>query len=110
VELQPSVEFSIALLATNMEQVRALYDFAPATAQEVGFAKGDVISNVVVVDENWWRGTTPNGSYGLFPWYAYYTHQPSSLLLFAPPPRGLAFVLLLIFVLGGGVVVIMWRE
>lgn len=50
-----------------MEQVRALYDFAPATAQEVGFAKGDVISNVEVVDENWWRGTTPNGSYGLFP-------------------------------------------
>lgn len=84
-----------------MEQVRALYDFAPATAQEVGFAKGDVISNVEVVDENWWRGTTPNGSYGLFPWYACYT--PHSFLSLPPPlPHGVAFVLLLIFVLGGG--------
>lgn len=51
-------------------QVRALYDFHPASDQELGFSQGDIIYYVEIVDDSWWRGTTQDGRSGLFPWCA----------------------------------------
>ena len=34
---------------------------------EISFDPGDVITDIEKIDEGWWRGTAPNGSYGLFP-------------------------------------------
>ncbi|KAL5019052.1 hypothetical protein ScPMuIL_004774 [Solemya velum] len=44
----------------------ALYDFDPQTSEEVGFRKGDSITVLEEVDQNWWKGEV-NGNTGLFP-------------------------------------------
>ncbi|CAJ0907187.1 9971_t:CDS:10 [Entrophospora sp. SA101] len=51
----------------NTKRVKALYDFAPTEAGELGFVRGDVIS---VIDndvyKDWWRGEI-RGKTGIFP-------------------------------------------
>ena len=34
---------------------------------EVTFDPGDVITNIEMIDEGWWRGTAPSGHHGMFP-------------------------------------------
>ena len=34
---------------------------------EISFATGDVITEIEKIDENWWRGRSVTGGYGLFP-------------------------------------------
>lgn len=46
--------------------VRALFDFTPQEAGELGFRKGDMIEVVDDSDPNWWQGTC-SGQTGLFP-------------------------------------------
>ncbi|KAL5019055.1 hypothetical protein ScPMuIL_004777 [Solemya velum] len=44
----------------------ALYDFDPQASDEVSFRKGDIITVLEDVDQNWWKGEV-NGHTGLFP-------------------------------------------
>lgn len=44
----------------------AMYDFKPEDPSELGFRKGDVITVLEYVDENWWNGRL-NDREGLFP-------------------------------------------
>ncbi|GFS04125.1 growth factor receptor-bound protein 2 [Elysia marginata] len=46
--------------------VKAMYDFKPQEAGELGFIEGDVIQVLEKTDENWWRGKL-NGKEGIFP-------------------------------------------
>lgn len=46
---------------------RALYDYQAADETEVTFDPGDIITNIEQIDDGWWRGQTPDGSFGLFP-------------------------------------------
>ncbi|RZC37854.1 SH3 9 and/or Cofilin ADF domain containing protein [Asbolus verrucosus] len=48
-------------------QARALYDYQAADDTEITFDPGDIITNIDQVDEGWWQGLAPNGTYGLFP-------------------------------------------
>lgn len=34
---------------------------------EITFDPGDIIEDIEQIDEGWWRGTSPDGTYGLFP-------------------------------------------
>lgn len=48
-------------------QARALYDYQAADDTEITFDPGDIITHIELVDEGWWQGLGPDGTYGLFP-------------------------------------------
>ncbi|XP_059608810.1 drebrin-like protein [Phlebotomus argentipes] len=45
----------------------ALYDYQAADETEINFDPGDIITHIDRIDEGWWQGLGPDGSYGLFP-------------------------------------------
>ncbi|XP_054720665.1 drebrin-like protein [Uloborus diversus] len=48
-------------------RARALYDYQAADDTEISFDPDDIISQIEQIDEGWWQGLAPDGSYGLFP-------------------------------------------
>uniref|UniRef100_A0A8C2WUI8 Cortactin n=1 Tax=Cyclopterus lumpus TaxID=8103 RepID=A0A8C2WUI8_CYCLU len=44
----------------------ALYDYQAAGEDEISFDPDDIITNIEMIDEGWWRGVC-GGAYGLFP-------------------------------------------
>ncbi|XP_031735933.1 src substrate cortactin-like, partial [Anarrhichthys ocellatus] len=44
----------------------ALYDYQAAGEDEISFDPDDIITNIEMIDEGWWRGVC-RGAYGLFP-------------------------------------------
>ncbi|XP_055063706.2 drebrin-like a isoform X1 [Misgurnus anguillicaudatus] len=46
---------------------RALYDYQAADDTEITFDPGDVITDIDMIDDGWWRGYSPDGHYGMFP-------------------------------------------
>ncbi|RZF32707.1 hypothetical protein LSTR_LSTR004135 [Laodelphax striatellus] len=44
----------------------ALYDYQASASDEISFDPDDVITNIEMIDEGWWRGYC-RGQYGLFP-------------------------------------------
>ncbi|XP_053687569.1 drebrin-like protein [Sabethes cyaneus] len=51
----------------NMLRARALYDYQAADDSEISFDPGDIITHIDQIDEGWWQGLAPDGTYGLFP-------------------------------------------
>ncbi|XP_045158785.2 tyrosine-protein kinase STK-like [Mercenaria mercenaria] len=47
--------------------VKVFYEYEAEDDDEISFCKDDIVTNVDPVDENWWIGTTTNGTRGLFP-------------------------------------------
>ncbi|KAJ9598524.1 hypothetical protein L9F63_010795, partial [Diploptera punctata] len=48
-------------------QARALYDYQAADSTEITFDPGDIITHIDQIDEGWWQGLGPDGTFGLFP-------------------------------------------
>lgn len=48
-------------------RARALYDYQAADETEITFDPGDIITHIDAIDEGWWQGLAPDGTYGLFP-------------------------------------------
>ncbi|XP_070540764.1 drebrin-like protein B [Ptychodera flava] len=48
-------------------QARALYDYQASDDTEISFDPGDIITQVEKIDDGWWQGVGPDGSYGMFP-------------------------------------------
>lgn len=48
-------------------RARALYDYQAGEAGEISFDPGDIITHIDQIDEGWWQGLGPDGTYGLFP-------------------------------------------
>ncbi|XP_075532911.1 actin binding protein 1 isoform X3 [Dermacentor variabilis] len=48
-------------------KARALYDYQAADDTEISFDPDDVITHIEQIDEGWWQGLGPDGTYGLFP-------------------------------------------
>ncbi|RUS82930.1 hypothetical protein EGW08_009314 [Elysia chlorotica] len=46
---------------------RALYDYQAGDDTEITFDPNDIITNIEQIDEGWWQGFGPDGSYGMFP-------------------------------------------
>ena len=38
-----------------------------ADESEITFDPGDIITHIDQIDEGWWQGLGPDGTYGLFP-------------------------------------------
>ncbi|CDZ97972.1 Drebrins and related actin binding proteins [Phaffia rhodozyma] len=45
----------------------ALYDYDAAEENEITFKEGDRITHIDAVSDDWWSGTAPDGTEGLFP-------------------------------------------
>jgi len=67
VQIQPTEE---EVESNNVEDTGysaiALYDYQAAADDEISFDPDDIITNVEMIDEGWWRGYC-HGHYGLFP-------------------------------------------
>ncbi|RWS14052.1 drebrin-like protein isoform X1 [Dinothrombium tinctorium] len=48
-------------------KARALYDYQAADETEISFDPDDIITHIEQIDEGWWQGMAPNGTFGLFP-------------------------------------------
>ena len=48
-------------------KARALYDYQAADNTEITFFPGDIITHIEQIDEGWWQGFSPDGTFGLFP-------------------------------------------
>ncbi|KAI8492741.1 hypothetical protein Bbelb_293380 [Branchiostoma belcheri] len=48
-------------------RARALYDYQASADDEITFDPDDIITDIEQIDEGWWRGVGPDGTYGLFP-------------------------------------------
>ncbi|KAI1277976.1 Drebrin-like protein [Halotydeus destructor] len=48
-------------------RARALYDYQAADDTEITFDPDDIITHIEQIDEGWWQGMGPDGTYGLFP-------------------------------------------
>ncbi|XP_066998745.2 drebrin-like protein B [Anabrus simplex] len=48
-------------------KARALYDYQAADPTEITFDPGDIITHIDQIDEGWWQGLGPDGTFGLFP-------------------------------------------
>ncbi|NXY50390.1 DBNL protein, partial [Ceuthmochares aereus] len=46
---------------------RALYDYQAADETEISFDPENIITQVEMIDEGWWRGYGPDGHFGMFP-------------------------------------------
>ncbi|KAI1900812.1 hypothetical protein AGOR_G00053720 [Albula goreensis] len=46
---------------------RALYDYQAADDTEISFDPDEIITGIEMIDEGWWRGYSPDGSFGMFP-------------------------------------------
>ncbi|XP_043951674.1 drebrin-like protein [Gambusia affinis] len=51
----------------QLYRARALYDYQAADETEITFDPGDIITEIEMLDEGWWRGYGPDGNFGLFP-------------------------------------------
>ncbi|KAM4527609.1 drebrin-like protein isoform 2-T2 [Odontesthes bonariensis] len=46
---------------------KALYDYQAVDDTEITFDPDDIITQIEMLDEGWWRGVGPDGHYGMFP-------------------------------------------
>ncbi|ORX33281.1 SH3 domain-containing protein [Kockovaella imperatae] len=49
------------------QKAKAVYDYEAAEEGEIGFADGEILTQIEQLDEGWWSGTNANGQSGLFP-------------------------------------------
>ncbi|KAG9263420.1 drebrin-like protein B isoform X1 [Astyanax mexicanus] len=47
--------------------VRVLYDYQAEDESEISINPGDIITEVEMLDQGWWRGCGADGCYGMFP-------------------------------------------
>lgn len=68
-ELYSQLDGSYLYFDPNDEgmKARALYDYQAADDTEITFDPGDIITHIDAIDEGWWQGLGPDGTYGLFP-------------------------------------------
>lgn len=53
--------------AINQVTAIAMYDYAAEVDNEISLTEGQTIKNIDTSDPDWWSGTLPDGSTGLFP-------------------------------------------
>lgn len=61
-DYQAGKNLSMLLFCKPLLNIRFLAD-----ESEITFDPGDVITHIDQIDEGWWQGLGPDGSYGLFP-------------------------------------------
>uniref|UniRef100_A0A8C6M0C0 Cortactin n=1 Tax=Nothobranchius furzeri TaxID=105023 RepID=A0A8C6M0C0_NOTFU len=71
--VQPATQYTVSSDASQYDYSEdlgvtavALYDYQAAGDDEISFDPDDIITNIEMIDEGWWRGIC-RGAYGLFP-------------------------------------------
>jgi len=56
-------------LKSNLLEVyiNILVTFCLADDTEISFDPGDIICHIDKIDQGWWQGLSPDGTFGLFP-------------------------------------------
>ncbi|XP_069475046.1 drebrin-like protein isoform X6 [Ambystoma mexicanum] len=54
-------------LAGKGQCARALYDYQAADDTEISFDPDNIITDIEMIDDGWWRGYSPDGHFGMFP-------------------------------------------
>ncbi|XP_025093633.1 drebrin-like protein isoform X2 [Pomacea canaliculata] len=67
IEDVPSAPGNVTSTEGQGSCARALYDYQATDDTEISFDPGDIITNIDQIDEGWWQGFAPDGSYGMFP-------------------------------------------
>ncbi|KAF2857607.1 hypothetical protein K470DRAFT_260638 [Piedraia hortae CBS 480.64] len=71
--------------ASGAHEAIAQYDYEKAEDNELELREGDRITNIDMVDEDWWMGQNPRGEVGLFPSNYVELVQATSSAPAAPP-------------------------
>ncbi|KAF2754113.1 hypothetical protein EJ05DRAFT_479662 [Pseudovirgaria hyperparasitica] len=58
---------SSAPAATGGQRAQIQYDYEPAEDNEIELREGDFVTNIDMVDDDWWMGVNSKGEQGLFP-------------------------------------------
>ncbi|KAH9518483.1 hypothetical protein Btru_016919 [Bulinus truncatus] len=66
-EQQPEAPTGFNITPEMGKCARALYDYQAADDTEINFDPDQIITNIAEIDEGWWQGFAPDGSYGMFP-------------------------------------------
>lgn len=93
-ESHRAAESAAQLVQESQGGYRAViqYDYEKAEDNEIDLIEGDVVTNIDMVDEDWWMGTNSRGESGLFP--SNYvelvgdddSEQPAAAAVPPPPP------------------------
>ncbi|CAJ0580811.1 unnamed protein product, partial [Mesorhabditis spiculigera] len=67
VELSNYYDTVPVISTTSGTQARALWDYQAEDETEISFDPDDLISEIEMVDDGWWRGKNKHGQVGLFP-------------------------------------------
>ncbi|XP_069070345.1 drebrin-like protein isoform X3 [Pleurodeles waltl] len=70
-QVQPQVETMYESASEYLQGkglcARALYDYQAADDTEISFDPDNIITDIEMIDDGWWRGYGPNGHFGMFP-------------------------------------------
>ncbi|KAL8690692.1 MAG: hypothetical protein Q9218_003919 [Villophora microphyllina] len=88
---QPAAEPAQSDTQPGGKQALVQFDYEKAEGNEIELREGDHITNIDMVDEDWWMGENPRGEVGLFPsnyveLVADDHHDASATSTHAPPP------------------------
>lgn len=50
-----------------LQSLKWFFRFFSDDESEITFDPGDIITHIDQIDEGWWQGLGPDGTYGLFP-------------------------------------------
>lgn len=70
---------SFQSVSNNTQTAVALYQYVAEEANEIDMQEGEIITNIIQIDDGWWSGTNSSGKHGVFP--ANYVELQS------PPPH-----------------------
>jgi len=73
-----------AVSTGNGEYAIVTYDYEPGEDNEIALVEGEIIKNIVQIDEGWWQGENSKGEVGLFP--SNYVELKASDSAAAPAP------------------------
>ncbi|KAI5808181.1 hypothetical protein DFH27DRAFT_544764 [Peziza echinospora] len=76
----------IAAESTTGIRARVEYDYEKAEGNEIDLAEGEIVTNIDMVDDDWWAGTNPRGETGLFPSNYVVVIEEEEQEEIAPPP------------------------
>ncbi|OUM60404.1 hypothetical protein PIROE2DRAFT_52039 [Piromyces sp. E2] len=56
-----------AASGSNGEVAIVSFDYEPQEENEIALVEGEVVKNIIQLDEGWWQGENSKGEVGLFP-------------------------------------------
>ncbi|ORX51049.1 hypothetical protein BCR36DRAFT_583117 [Piromyces finnis] len=71
--------------SNNNDSAIVSYDYEPQEENEIALVEGEIIKNIIQLDEGWWQGENSKGEIGLFP-SNYVELMPAASVASTPAP------------------------